>query len=206
MEVSIFNERFPSTRLHGVILRKTVNFRFTAVRTSDLLSCCMKIVSLTRSLKQDPAEREIDRQTDSERSSSAHERRRESRTRGPDCQTDRYIQLSWRVPQVTVFTVLSQFSWHKTTFITNTNRPNAILSITHVTVQIYKNFWKELFVYISWYDTDLTGNSASNKSCIVASLFLAAVTFLPSWFLVSETLELPNDTEQVKNNKKKDNL
>jgi hypothetical protein len=52
-------------------------------------------------------ERQTDRQTDSKRSSSAHERRRESRTRGPDCQTDRYIQLSWRVPQVTAFIGLS---------------------------------------------------------------------------------------------------
>jgi hypothetical protein len=55
------SERFLSTRLHGVALQKTVIFRFTAARTSNLTSLCLKIVFLKRSLRQDPDERETDR-------------------------------------------------------------------------------------------------------------------------------------------------
>jgi hypothetical protein len=122
-----------------------------------------------------------ERQTDSERSPSPHERR-ESRTRGPDCQTDRYILLSWTVAQVTRFTVLSHI-FHGTKQLslrTYSKHSNAILSITHVAVQKYKKFWKQLVAYLTWYDTNRTEDNSSTNSSIVAHVFVAAVTCLPS--------------------------
>jgi hypothetical protein len=39
--------------------------------------------------------------------------------------------------------------------------------------------WEELIAHFPWYDTDRIQNVSSNNS-IVASIFIAAVTFLPS--------------------------
>jgi hypothetical protein len=41
-------------------------------------------------------------------------------------------------------------------------------------------FWEELIAYFPWYDTGHIENHASNNSYIVACVFVAAVTFLPS--------------------------
>jgi hypothetical protein len=42
----------------------------------------------------------------------------------------------------------------------------------------YKKFWQELIAYFPSYDTGHIENDASNKSSIVACVFVAAVTFL----------------------------
>jgi hypothetical protein len=47
-----------------------------------------------------------------------------------------------------------------------------------------KKFWEELIVYFPWHDTDPTENAASNNS-VVACVFIAAVTFLPSFCLAT---------------------
>jgi hypothetical protein len=41
-------------------------------------------------------------------------------------------------------------------------------------------FWEELIVYFPWYDTGHIENDVSNNSSIVACVFVAEVTFLPS--------------------------
>jgi hypothetical protein len=43
-----------------------------------------------------------------------------------------------------------------------------------------KKFWEELIAYFPSYDTGHIENDASNNSFIVASVFVTAVTFLPS--------------------------
>jgi hypothetical protein len=40
-------------------------------------------------------------------------------------------------------------------------------------------FWEELLAYFLLYDTDRIDNDATNNSSIFASVFFAAVTFLP---------------------------
>jgi hypothetical protein len=46
-----------------------------------------------------------------------------------------------------------------------------------------KKFWEELIAYFPCYDTGHIENDASNNSSIVASVFVTAVTFLPSRFV-----------------------
>jgi hypothetical protein len=41
-------------------------------------------------------------------------------------------------------------------------------------------FWEELIAYFPWQDTESIENDFSNNSSIVACVFVAAVTFLPS--------------------------
>jgi hypothetical protein len=46
-------------------------------------------------------------------------------------------------------------------------------------------FWEELIAYFPSYDTDRIENDVSNNSSIVACVFVAAVTFLPSRYLAT---------------------
>jgi hypothetical protein len=46
-------------------------------------------------------------------------------------------------------------------------------------IELNRKLWEELLVHFPWYDTDLIENNAS-KNSIVAWVFVAAVTFLPS--------------------------
>jgi hypothetical protein len=55
-----------------------------------------------------------------------------------------------------------------------------------------KKFWEELIAYFPWYDTDRIENGVSNKSSIVACVFVTAVTFLPSRCLATIGAFLPN--------------
>jgi hypothetical protein len=45
---------------------------------------------------------------------------------------------------------------------------------------LYKKFWEVLIAYFPWYDTARIENDEFNNSSIVASVFVAAVTFLSS--------------------------
>jgi hypothetical protein len=55
-----------------------------------------------------------------------------------------------------------------------------------------KKFWDELIAYFPWYDTDRIENDVSNNSSIVACVFVAAATFLPSRCLATTGGFLPN--------------
>jgi hypothetical protein len=58
-----------------------------------------------------------------------------------------------------------------------------------------KKFWEELIVYFPWYDTGHIENDASNDSSIVACVFVAAVTFLPSRCLATVGIHKPTHTQ-----------
>jgi hypothetical protein len=59
------------------------------------------------------------------------------------------------------------------------------------TLKIYKKLWEELTAYFPSYDKGHIENEASNNSSIVASVFVTAVTFLPSSFLATIGKFLP---------------
>jgi hypothetical protein len=67
----------------------------------------------------------------------------------------------------------------------NTARPaNAICGICNLhfsSLSLFWNkFWDELIGHFPWHDTDRIEDDVSNSSSIVACVFVAAVTFLPS--------------------------
>jgi hypothetical protein len=49
----------------------------------------------------------------------------------------------------------------------------------------YKKFWRKIKAYFPWNDTNRTENDASNNFSIVAFVFVAAETFLPSHCLAT---------------------
>jgi hypothetical protein len=57
-----------------------------------------------------------------------------------------------------------------------------------------KKFWKELIAYFPCYDMDRTEEDGSNNS-IVARIFVAVVTFLPSCCL--ETIGIHIQTQRL---------
>jgi hypothetical protein len=84
---------------------------YVAIRNQSphpVLLCTTSFVKHTLTQDRGERERETNRQTDREtgRSSSPHERRRESRARGPDCQTERYNRLRSKAAHIT-FTAFS---------------------------------------------------------------------------------------------------
>jgi hypothetical protein len=60
------------------------------------------------------------------------------------------------------------------TTLTELSRPKNFAKINN------KKFWEELTAYFPWYDTGHIENDASKYSCIVACVFVTAVTFQPS--------------------------
>jgi hypothetical protein len=58
-----------------------------------------------------------------------------------------------------------------------------------------KKFWEELIAYFPWYDTGHIENDASKNSSIVACVFVAAVTFLPSRGLATTGGETQTHTQ-----------
>jgi hypothetical protein len=54
-----------------------------------------------------------------------------------------------------------------------------------------EKFWEELIAYFPSYDTGRIEN-VSNNSSVVACVFVAAVTFLPSRYLTMTSGFLPN--------------
>jgi hypothetical protein len=175
---------FLSTRLHGVTLQKTVNLQ---IHHCEYVKSCILLHGNYFSyvfIETGPSwkrERQTDRQTDRQREKPICSRETweyNRRTRLPNRQVHSSKLKSGTSHNI--YCTFSQFPRHKITFITYSNHCNAILSITHVTVQKYKNFWEQLNTYIPWYDTNRAEDNASNNSSIVAHVFVAAVTFIPS--------------------------